>query len=71
MLSFIYYVTYILRCLSSAESSLLSATDFRPTAYPSGYIGYNFPTIANILCAVDVTFFPYDIQTCKYIVLYT
>jgi len=44
---------------------MLSATDYRPTVYADGTIAYNFPTIAKILCEMDVTYFPYDKQKCK------
>ena len=31
-----------------------------------GTINYNFPTIIKSLCKVDVTFFPFDVQVCRF-----
>ena len=50
---------------SSAENELGGFTDYRQTIYSDGSIYYNFPSIIKSLCKVDVTYFPFDIQTCK------
>jgi len=52
--------------LFSAEGTLTGLTAYRPTIYPDGSVYYNFPSIVNILCSVDVTYFPFDTQVCKY-----
>ena len=52
---FIYY---------SAENELGGLKDYIQSIKPDGSIAYNFPTIVKSLCKVDVTYFPFDEQTC-------
>lgn len=39
-------------------------TDYRATIYPSGSVYYNFPTVLQSACLVNVLYFPMDTQTC-------
>ena len=38
--------------------------DYRPVISSNGDIAYNFPTVITSMCPVDVTYFPFDTQTC-------
>ncbi|XP_067665509.1 neuronal acetylcholine receptor subunit alpha-10-like [Haliotis asinina] len=38
--------------------------DYRPSYNSDGFVTYNFPTVITSLCKVDVTYFPFDTQTC-------
>ncbi|XP_046583796.1 neuronal acetylcholine receptor subunit alpha-10-like [Haliotis rubra] len=48
----------------NAGEELVGLKDYRPTFYSDGSVTYNFPTIIESLCKVDVTYFPFDSQTC-------
>ncbi|KAL4228119.1 hypothetical protein ACF0H5_013554 [Mactra antiquata] len=48
----------------NAENELGGVSDYRPTIYPDGSVYYNFPSVISSLCKVDVTYFPFDKQTC-------
>ena len=39
-------------------------TDYRATVYADGTVTYNFPTVLQSVCRVDVTYFPLDLQIC-------
>lgn len=39
--------------------------DFRPIIRYDGSVSYNFPSVTETRCIVDVSYFPFDIQTCK------
>lgn len=39
--------------------------DFRPIIKYDGSVWYNFPSITETRCIVDVSYFPFDVQTCK------
>lgn len=50
---------------SSAEEEMMPGkTDYRATIYPSGTVYYNFPTVLQSACLVNVLYFPMDTQTC-------
>ncbi|XP_069137243.1 neuronal acetylcholine receptor subunit alpha-10-like [Argopecten irradians] len=51
----------------NAESTLSGIKDFRAVLDHTGYIAYNFPSILNSLCAINVRYFPFDTQTCPLI----
>ncbi|XP_060067214.1 neuronal acetylcholine receptor subunit alpha-10-like [Ylistrum balloti] len=51
----------------NAESALSGIKDFRAGVTHTGYISYNFPSILNSLCAINVRYFPFDTQTCPLI----
>ena len=40
--------------------------DYRPSISSSGAIGYNFPTVLRSACSVNVRYFPFDTQRCKF-----
>ncbi|XP_062574383.1 neuronal acetylcholine receptor subunit alpha-7-like [Saccostrea cucullata] len=40
-------------------------TDYRATIYPSGLVYYNFPTVLQSACLVNVLYFPMDTQICS------
>ncbi|XP_060067252.1 neuronal acetylcholine receptor subunit alpha-10-like [Ylistrum balloti] len=48
----------------NAGSIVEGVKDYRLTISSSGSIAYNFPTVITSLCQVDVTYFPFDTQTC-------
>ncbi|XP_067667362.1 neuronal acetylcholine receptor subunit alpha-10-like [Haliotis asinina] len=48
----------------NAGDELVGLKDYRPTFYSDGSVTYNFPTVIQSLCKVDVTYFPFDSQTC-------
>ncbi|CAG2243093.1 neuronal acetylcholine receptor subunit alpha-9-like [Mytilus edulis] len=43
---------------------LAGLKDYRPVVTSNGDISYNFPTVITSMCPVDVTFFPFDTQSC-------
>ncbi|XP_048736458.2 neuronal acetylcholine receptor subunit alpha-7-like isoform X1 [Ostrea edulis] len=50
---------------SSAEEEMMPGrTDYRATIYPSGLVYYNFPTVLQSVCLVNVLYFPMDTQIC-------
>ncbi|KAL5003928.1 hypothetical protein ScPMuIL_017384 [Solemya velum] len=49
----------------NSANELHGIKDFRPAIYSDGTIYYNFPSIISSLCKIDVTYFPFDTQTCK------
>jgi nicotinic acetylcholine receptor len=50
----------------SASVEMLPGMDrYKATIYPDGSVAYNFPTIVESTCLVDVTYFPFDIQNCS------
>ncbi|OWF54137.1 neuronal acetylcholine receptor subunit alpha-10-like isoform X2 [Mizuhopecten yessoensis] len=51
----------------NAESTLSGIKDFRAGLTYTGHISYNFPSILNSLCAINVRYFPFDTQTCPLI----
>ncbi|XP_033750879.1 neuronal acetylcholine receptor subunit alpha-10-like isoform X2 [Pecten maximus] len=51
----------------NAESTLSGIKDFRAELKHTGFISYNFPSILNSLCAINVRYFPFDTQTCPLI----
>ncbi|XP_069137242.1 neuronal acetylcholine receptor subunit alpha-9-like [Argopecten irradians] len=48
----------------NAESTVEGVKDYRLSIGSSGSVAYNFPTVITSLCQVDVTYFPFDTQTC-------
>lgn len=38
--------------------------DFRPTIFSDGMVTYNFPTVLETQCSLDVKYFPFDTQRC-------
>ncbi|XP_033749536.1 neuronal acetylcholine receptor subunit alpha-9-like [Pecten maximus] len=48
----------------NAGSSVEGVKDYRLSIGSSGSMAYNFPTVITSLCQVDVTYFPFDTQTC-------
>ncbi|XP_046580190.1 neuronal acetylcholine receptor subunit alpha-10-like [Haliotis rubra] len=48
----------------NAGDELIGLKDYRPTFTSDGAASYNFPTVIKSLCPVDVTYFPFDGQTC-------
>ncbi|XP_046583793.1 neuronal acetylcholine receptor subunit alpha-10-like [Haliotis rubra] len=44
---------------------LAGLKDYRPKFTSDGSVTYNFPTIITSLCKVDVTYFPFDTQSCE------
>ncbi|XP_067665507.1 neuronal acetylcholine receptor subunit alpha-10-like [Haliotis asinina] len=48
----------------NAAEELVGLKDYRPVINSDGSASYNFPTIITSLCKVDVTYFPFDTQTC-------
>ncbi|XP_046373184.2 neuronal acetylcholine receptor subunit alpha-10-like [Haliotis rufescens] len=48
----------------NADDELVGLKDYRPTFNSDGSASYNFPTIITSLCKVDVTYFPFDRQSC-------
>lgn len=55
----------VINIFFSAENSLGGVADYRATVYPDGSVYYNFPSVITTLCKVDVTYFPFDTQTCN------
>ena len=51
---------------SSAESELGGLKEFRQYVMNNGIVYYNFPSIIKSLCTVDVTYFPFDVQICRF-----
>lgn len=41
--------------------------DFLPNIHSDGTVIYNFPSVVDNRCIVDVSHFPYDSQTCKFV----
>ncbi|KAJ8304971.1 hypothetical protein KUTeg_018554 [Tegillarca granosa] len=41
--------------------------DFMPNILSNGTVIYNFPSVVDNRCIVDVSHFPYDSQTCKFV----
>ena len=39
--------------------------DSEATIYSSGSLSWLYPVILTFTCAIDVTYFPYDEQTCE------
>lgn len=52
-------------CYFSAENELGGRKDYLQEIRPDGIVSYNFPSVIKSLCKVDVTYFPFDYQTCK------
>ncbi|XP_046373238.2 neuronal acetylcholine receptor subunit alpha-10-like [Haliotis rufescens] len=48
----------------NAGEKLVGLKDNRNVVSSDGSVIYNFPTIIQSLCKVDVTYFPFDTQTC-------
>ncbi|XP_071092239.1 neuronal acetylcholine receptor subunit alpha-10-like [Haliotis cracherodii] len=48
----------------NAGDEFIGLKDYRPTFTSDGAASYNFPTVIESLCPVDVTYFPFDGQTC-------
>ncbi|XP_053406310.1 CHRNA7-FAM7A fusion protein-like [Mercenaria mercenaria] len=48
----------------SAENALGGIEDYRASVYPDGSVYYYFPSVVATLCKMDVTYFPFDTQTC-------
>jgi hypothetical protein len=42
-------------------------SDYRPNVNSDGTVYYNFPTVIEALCPIDVTSFPFDTQMCSLI----
>ena len=40
--------------------------EYRQEINHDGTVNYNFPTIIKSLCKVDVTYFPFDVQVCRF-----
>lgn len=49
----------------SVSDDFVGLKDYRPNIYSDGTVYYNFPSVLESICAVDVEKFPYDDQTCK------
>ncbi|XP_062588172.1 neuronal acetylcholine receptor subunit alpha-10-like isoform X1 [Saccostrea cucullata] len=49
----------------SVSGEFVGLKEYRPNIYPDGTVYYNFPSVLESLCTVDVEKFPYDEQTCK------
>ncbi|XP_021345853.1 neuronal acetylcholine receptor subunit alpha-9-like [Mizuhopecten yessoensis] len=49
----------------NAGSTVEGVKDYRLSIGSSGSMAYNFPTVITSLCQVDVTYFPFDTQTCS------
>lgn len=43
---------------------LVGFRDFRTSLYSDGTVSYNFPTLTESVCTLDVDRFPFDQQTC-------
>lgn len=50
---------------SSIATEFHGLTEFRPNIYSDGSVYYNFPTVIQALCPIDVTSFPFDTQVCE------
>ncbi|XP_041366453.1 neuronal acetylcholine receptor subunit alpha-10-like isoform X2 [Gigantopelta aegis] len=48
----------------NAGDGISGYKDYRVSISHTGHVSYNFPTIINSLCKVDVTYFPFDTQVC-------
>ena len=57
---------YVKFFYSSAENELGGYKEFRQEIMHNGTVNYNLPTIIKSLCKVDVTYFPFDVQVCRF-----
>ena len=60
---FFYFSILVVHC--SVSSEFVGLKEYRPNIYPDGTVYYNFPSVLESICTVDVERFPYDEQTCK------
>lgn len=51
----------------SISTEFYGMSDFRPNVNSDGTVYYNFPTVIEALCPIDVTNFPFDTQMCSLI----
>ena len=58
-----YFIILVVHC--SVSSEFVGLKEYRPNIYPDGTVYYNFPSVLESICTVDVERFPYDEQTCK------
>ena len=58
-------VCIVLLYFVSAENALGGIEDYLEEIRSDGSVSYNFPSVVKSLCKVDVTYFPFDKQTCK------
>lgn len=49
----------------SEFGSLPGMKDYRASIFSDGTVQYNFPSTVTTACAIDVTYFPFDLQNCK------
>lgn len=47
------------------SSEFIGLKEYRPNIYPDGTVYYNFPSVLESICTVNVEKFPYDEQSCK------
>ena len=52
----------------SAVGDTPGLKDYNANFYSDGTVYYNFPTVFSVMCKMDVTYFPFDVQTCPLIV---
>ncbi|KAK3098644.1 hypothetical protein FSP39_021530 [Pinctada imbricata] len=50
---------------NSAASTLPGLKDYVATVKDNGDVKYNFPSVINSMCAIDVRYFPFDYQSCS------
>ena len=60
---FFYFSILVVHC--SVSSEFVGLKEYRSNIYPDGTVYYNFPSVLESICTVDVERFPYDEQTCK------
>ena len=55
--------------LSADAEGLSGRNDYLVTLKENGEIYYTFPTVINVMCHLDVTYFPFDEQVSWYFCL--
>ncbi|XP_060067251.1 neuronal acetylcholine receptor subunit alpha-9-like [Ylistrum balloti] len=50
---------------ASDEVMMPGKEDYKATVSNDGTVNYNFPTVLKSICRVDVTYFPFDAQSCS------
>ena len=54
-----HYITYH---HSALGEGLEGRQDYLVNIYNTGDVYYNYPTVIEVLCKIDVTYFPFDLQ---------
>lgn len=53
--------------LFSTGETFFGKQDFKPSVHSDGTIIYNFPSVVDNRCIIDIAKFPYDSQVCKFV----